>query len=102
MLNGFLVVTLVAANMKTQLLSGGAVGGVTAAMPFPKQQKEYVLRTPVASYVPVWNTMEQKQASQFSPIFTKPTRVLPETPLIEMRSKSGLRYKVAPRARSVP
>ena len=75
--------------MKTQLLSGGTVGGVTGAMPVPKQQKEYVLRPPVASYVSAWDAVEQ-QASQFSPVFTKPARMLPEAPLIEMRSKSGL------------
>ena len=93
--SGFLAIALAVANMKTQLLSGGAVGGATAAMPLPKHQKEYVLRTYVASYVSMWDAVEQ-QASQFSPIFTKPTRVLPETPVIETRSKSCLRCKVTP------
>ena len=33
--NGLLVITLALANMHMQLLSGGIVGGVAAAVPFP-------------------------------------------------------------------
>ena len=36
--NGFLVMTQAVANLKTLLMSGGAAGGVTTSMSFPKQQ----------------------------------------------------------------
>ena len=79
------------ATMMTVLLSGSTVGGVSASMEFPKQQREYILRPPVSAYPSIGDAVE-KQASQSTPVFTKPVRVFPETPLIETRSKSGMRY----------
>ena len=93
--NGYLVITMAVANLKTILRSGRTVGGVVASMQFPQEQKEYLLRPTVASYPSVWDTVE-KQASQSTPICVRPVNVLPETRRIETRSKSGWKYKHAP------
>ena len=66
--NGFLVITMAVANLKTTLRSGGTVGGISASMPVPEVQKEYFLRPTVALYTSVWDTVE-KQASQSTAIF---------------------------------
>ena len=93
--NGYLVITQVVANLKTTLRSGGTVGVVSASMPFLKEQKEYTLRATVSLYASVWGAVE-KQASQTTPVYVRLAHVLPETPLIETRSKSGWKYKHAP------
>ena len=90
----FLVMAQAVANSKTLLLSGGVAGGATASTPFPKQQKEYVFRTNVASYVSAWGSVEQ-QASQSSPIFRRPARVLPDVPLTMWKTKNGGSYPMA-------
>ena len=53
---GFLVITMAVANFKTTLLSGGTVGGVSASMQFPREQKEYVFRPLVSSYTSIFGT----------------------------------------------
>ena len=47
--NGYLVITMALVNLNATLRSGGAVGGVSAFMPSPKEQQEYFLRPPVVA-----------------------------------------------------
>ena len=86
--NGFLIIPQAVAHLKTHLLSGGSARGIVANMHFPKGQKEYVLRPNGASYISAWGTMERR-ASETSPIFRKPARVLPGVPLIMWKSKTA-------------
>ena len=55
---------------------------------------EYVLRTPLVAYQSVWGTSEQ-QKSQYSSVVTKYARLLPDTPMIYWKAKSGA-YRIAP------
>ena len=41
--NGCLARTQADAARKTQLMTGGSICGITGTLPFPKEQKEYVL-----------------------------------------------------------
>ena len=93
--NGFLALTQAAATLKTKLKSGELVIGITGALPFPKEQKEYVLRPSITSYSSVWSTAEHP-ASTYVTLVTKPVHILPETPLIPWRAKSGAIYQIAP------
>ena len=70
------------------------MGGITSWMPFPKEQEEYVLRAPLVAYQSVWGTPEQ-QKSQYSSVVTKYARLLPDTPMIDWKAKSGT-YRIAP------
>ena len=63
------------ANLKPHLMSGGSAGGVALSMPLPREQKEYVFRPNVTSSVADADIVEQ-QASQTSPIYHGPTRVI--------------------------
>ena len=64
-------------------------------MPLPKKQKEYFLRPTVTPYTSVWDTEDHKTSQYVVPV-RKPARVLPETPLMLWKSKSGLTYQIAP------
>ena len=87
--NGFLLLTQVAATLKTQWVTGAIVGGITSAMPFPKEQKEYFLRPAVLCYTSVWDTEDHKTSQYVVPV-RKLARVLPETLLMSWKSKSGI------------
>ena len=63
-------------------------------MPFPPEQSEYVLRTPIVSDQSVWNTQEQ-QKSQYSSEVAKYARLLPETPMIDWKAKKAVTYRMA-------
>ena len=79
--NGVLALTQAAATLKTKLKSGELVIGITGALPFPKEQKEYFFRPNITSYSSVWRTAEH-QASTYVTLVTKPVQILPETPTI--------------------
>ena len=64
-------------------------------LPFPKIQKEYFLRTTVTSYTWVWGSDEHQASTYVTPV-TKRAHILPETPLISWRAKSGTTYQIAP------
>ena len=93
--NGFLAVTQAAALLKPKLKSGELVIGITGALPFPKEQKEYFLRPSIASYSSVWSTAERQSTTYVTPV-AKPVHILPDTPLIPWRAKSGFVYQIAP------
>ena len=93
--NGFLAVTQAAALLKPKLKSGELVIGITGALPFPKEQKEYFLRPSIASYSSVWSTAEHQSTTYVTPV-AKPVHILPDTPLIPWRAKSGFVYQIAP------
>ena len=93
--NGFLALAQAAAALKTQLKSGELVVGITGSLPFPKEQKEYFLRPNITSYQSIRKTAEHQSTTYVTPV-TKPVHILPETPLIPWRSKSGYVYQIAP------
>ena len=86
--NGFLVITMAVANLKSTLLSVGTVGVYLPRCNSRKNRRSTSF-VPARPPTPLFGTQCKRQASHSTPVLVQPARVLPETPLIETRSKSG-------------